>query len=142
MTTENKENAQPQQIDSSKPILRYRWEYKNFLEYVKKHKIQRAIIYAKTLGIYRRTMSNWANQPELRKALAEAVDAIIDSMEKAGERDWRMHYELLKLCGLNDKDSIDLSSSDGSMTPTVIIEKSYGNKPSFRTTNETSAETS
>lgn len=31
--------------------------------------------------------------------------------------------------------NIDLTSSDGSMTPTVIIESSYGNKPNFRPDN-------
>lgn len=32
--------------------------------------------------------------------------------------------------------AIDLTSSDGSMTPTVIIESVYGNKPKFRPSNE------
>jgi len=31
--------------------------------------------------------------------------------------------------------SIDLSSSDGTMTPRVIIESTYGRKPKFRTDN-------
>lgn len=31
--------------------------------------------------------------------------------------------------------SLDLTSSDGSMTPTVIIESTYGNKPNFRPDN-------
>lgn len=31
--------------------------------------------------------------------------------------------------------AIDLTSSDGSMTPTVIIESTYGNKPNFRPDN-------
>lgn len=38
--------------------------------------------------------------------------------------------------------AIDLTSSDGSMTPTVIIEGIYANKPNFRPSNEAPEATS
>ena len=38
-------------MNEPKPILRYKWEYSNFLEYIQDKKIERALIYAKTLGI-------------------------------------------------------------------------------------------
>lgn len=41
--------------------------------------------------------------------------------------------EWLRKSGYGDK--MDLTSSDGSMTPTVIIESAYANKPNFRPDN-------
>lgn len=105
MSTEQNQNT-----EDNKPIVRYKWEYNNFLEYVKGHKVQRAMVYAKTLGIDRRTLANWVNQPELREALTEAIDEVIDGMKQAGKNDWRMYVELYKMLGLDDVKNIDITS--------------------------------
>lgn len=112
-----------------KPIVRYKWEYSKFLDYVKGHKVQRAMIYAKMLGIDRRTMANWCNQPELREALAEAIDELIEGMQRAGKDDWRMYREMLKMAGLDDGEKLDLTS-DGEKLNIVTVEfvDSNGNK--------------
>lgn len=107
--------------DEVKPVVRYKWEYNNFLEYVKKHKIARALLYAKTLGIDRRTMSNWVHQPELREALAEAMDDLVDNMERAGKNDWRMYLELMKRMGLDDGETIKLADPDGNDLKTALV---------------------
>ena len=122
-------------MSEHKPIVRYKWEYNNFLEYVQNKKIERAFIYAKTLGIDRKTLKNWANQPELREALAVAVDSIVDGMQRAGKDDWRMYKELYVMLGLDDIKNIDMTSN-GETLPTVIIESVYGTKPNFRVNNE------
>lgn len=109
-----------------KPILRYKWEYKNFLEYVQKHKVQRALVYAKTLGIDRRTMSNWVNQPELRNALAEAMDELVDGMKSAGKNDWRMYRDLIDLYGLSDVKNVDVTSG-GEKVNVGLVEFVNGN---------------
>lgn len=123
-------------MNEPKPILRYKWEYSNFLEYIQDKKIERALIYAKTLGIDRRTLSNWASQPELREGLALAVDSIIEGMQRAGKNDWRMYKELYTMLGLDDIKNVDVTSN-GETLPTVILESVYGTKPNFRVDNET-----
>lgn len=107
---ENKENA---------GITRYKWEYKNFLEFVKKGKISRAVIYAKALKIDRRTYTHWLQQDELRDELVKQIDTIVDSMEKAGSKDWKMHRELLNMLGVDNEKSIDLTTGGQPMTSLV-----------------------
>lgn len=56
-------------------------------------------------------------------------EAVTRSKLRADTRKWIMARMKPKKYG----DKLDLSSSDGSMTPTVIIEGVYANKPNFRT---------
>lgn len=107
-------------MSEDKPVVRYKWEYSNFLEYVQKRKISRALIYAKTLGIDRRTLANWCNQPELQEALAIAVDQIVEGMQRAGKNDWRMYRELYNMSGLDDIKNIDLTSNGETLRGATI----------------------
>ena len=91
-------------------VKRYKWEYNNFLEFVKARKVNRAIIYAKALGIDRRTLQHWMNQPELREALVESIDELVEGMKIAGAKDWKMHREMLKMLGVDDETKIDVTS--------------------------------
>lgn len=101
-------------------VVRYKWEYGNFLEFVKKRKIERAMIYAKSLGIDRKTLVHWFSQPELREAMAQALDQIIDGMQRAGKDDWRMYKELYTMLGLDDIKNVDVTSA-GEKLPTPIL---------------------
>lgn len=96
--------------EQPKEVVRFKWEYKQFLEFAQKRQISRAIIYAKTLGISRQTMSHWISQPEMREALTIAVDEVIDGMKTAGHKDWRMWQELYKMLGLDDVKNLDITS--------------------------------
>lgn len=102
-------------------VVRYKWEYGNFLEFVKKRKISRALLYAKSLGIQRKTLVHWMAQPELRDALAEALDEIIDGMKTAGKDDWRMYKELYTMLGLDDVKNIDVTS-EGEQIKGALVE--------------------
>lgn len=104
-----------------KPIVRYKWEYNNFLEYVQKRKIARAMLYAKTLGIDRATLTNWANQPELRGAIAVAVDEVVDGMQRAGKDDWRMYKELYSMLGLDDVKNVDVTTGGEKVNSTLVV---------------------
>jgi hypothetical protein len=128
------------QSEESKPIVRYKWEYNKFLEFVRQHKVSRAIIYAKALQIDRRTLSNWMNQPELREALIESLDELVEGMQSAGSKDWRMHRELLKMMGVDDEQKIDLTS-DGERIETtpLIISQIQARKPDATTETEATA---
>ena len=119
--------------DSHKEVVRYKWEYAKFLEFVKKGKVQRAIIYAKALQIDRKTFVHWLSQPELMNAMQESIDQLVDGMQRAGKDDWRMYREMLKLIGVDDESKIDITSDGEPIN--VIIESSYGNKPNFRPDN-------
>jgi len=91
-------------------IKKFKWEYQQFLDFVKDRKPQRAMIYAKGLGIDRRTLNNWMNQPELRDAMAESVDAILEEMQRAGKNDWRMWDKMLELSGISTVKELDVTS--------------------------------
>jgi len=121
--------------DNTKEVTRYKWEYNNFLEFVKKGKIQRAVIYAKALQIDRRTLVHWLNQPKLKNAMIESIDALVDGMQTAGKNDWRMYRELLKIIGVDDETKLDLTSNG--QTINVILDNSYARKPSFRIPDST-----
>jgi hypothetical protein len=111
---------------NSNEIKRFKWEYNQFLEFVKQRKPQRAMIYAKGLGIDRRTLNKWMEQPELRDAMAEAVDAILEEMQKAGKNDWRMWDKMLELSGITTVKELDVTS-DGEKLEGAII--SFETKP-------------
>lgn len=120
-----------------KPVTIYKWEYANFLEFVKKRKVSRAIIYAKALQIDRRTLVHWLSQPELREAMVEAIDELVDGMQRAGSKDWRMYRELMEIMGIDKEQKLDITSGGESLN--IIVDSSYGKKPKFRTDNNTSA---
>ena len=117
----------------NKPITRYKWEYNNFLEFVKKRKVSRAVIYAKALQIDRRTLVHWLSQDELREALVESIDELVDGMQRAGSKDWRMYRELMEIMGIDKEQKIDLTTDGQPIN--VIVESSYGRKPNFRVDN-------
>ena len=94
-----------------KEVTRYKWEYGNFLEFVKKKKLSRAMLYAKTMGIDRRTLVHWVSQPELRDALTDAIDELVEGMKHAGKNDWRMWRELYSMLGLDDVKNLDVTSN-------------------------------
>jgi hypothetical protein len=121
-------------MKENKEITRYKWEYNNFLDFVKKRKVGRAIIYAKALQIDRKTLVHWLSQPELREAMVEAIDELVDGMQRAGSKDWRMYRELMEIMGIDKEQKVDITS-DGEKLPTVIIENTYGAKPNFRINN-------
>jgi len=120
-------------MNEPKEITRYKWEYSNFLEYVKKGKVQRAVIYAKALQIDRKTLVHWLNQPELREAMQDSIDGLVDGMQRAGHNDWRMYRELLKILGVDDETKVDVTS--GGEPFNIIVSKPYA-KPTFRTDTE------
>lgn len=105
-----------------KPVTIYKWEYKNFLTYVKKGHVSRAMIYAKALKIDRRTLVHWMSQKELREAMLGAIDKLIDGMQNAGREDWRMWREMLKMLGVNDELDVDIKSAGEQLKAATIID--------------------
>jgi hypothetical protein len=103
-------------------VTRYRWEYSNFLEYVQKGKVDHAVLYAKSLGIDRRTLVHWLSQPELREAMQKAVDDLVDGMKKAGTKDWRMWREYLKMLGIDDETKIDITTNGEKIQAATVID--------------------
>lgn len=108
--------------DQPKEVKRYKWEYRNFLEFVQKRKVSRAVIYAKTLGIDRRTMVHWLSQPELRDAMAEAIDELVDGMQRAGSKDWRMYRELMEIMGVDKEQKIDITTDGQKLQAATVVD--------------------
>ena len=107
-------------------IKKYKWEYKNFLAMVRERKPQNTIIYAQALGIDRRTLVHWMSQPELRTAMLEALDELVEGMKTAGKKDWRMHRELLNMLGVTEIKNVDIKS-DGEKINVALVEFIDGN---------------
>lgn len=91
-------------------VKRYKWEYSQFLEMVREKKPENAIIYAQALGIDRRTLVHWLSQPELREALLNTLDELVQGMKEAGKKDWRMHRELMNILGIKEVKGVDLTT--------------------------------
>jgi hypothetical protein len=103
--------------EASENVTRYRWEYSNFLEYVKKGKVDNAVLYAKSLGIDRRTLVHWLSQPELKEAMQKSIDDIVGNMKTSGAKDWRMWREYLKMLGIDDETKIDVTTGGDKINP-------------------------
>lgn len=120
-----------------KPVVRYKWEYGQFLDFVKKGKVGRAVIYAKALKIDRKTLVHWLSQPELREAMIASIDELVEGMQRAGKNDWRMYRELLKMIGVDDEQIIDIKSDGEAIQPATIIDlgnlQNVANKPEAST---------
>lgn len=106
--------------NTNTPDMYKKWEYNNFLDYIKQRKISRAILYAKALGIDRRTLLKWVQQPELNKAITEALDEIVDNMQRAGKDDWRMYKELHAMLTLDDTRNIDVKTNGESINVALV----------------------
>lgn len=109
-------------MEDPKPVVRYVWEYKNFLEYVKKGDVAHAMVYAKALKIERKTLVHWMSQPELREALQKRIDKVVKRMETAGKDDWRMWRELLKMIGVDDEQVIDIQSNGEALQIATVVD--------------------
>lgn len=103
-------------------VKRYKWEYGNFLEFVKKGEIGHALIYAKALKIKRETLVHWMSQPELREALIAEIHNLTQGMKQAGKDDWRMYREMLKMLGINEEIDHDIKSDGEKMQVATIID--------------------
>ena len=108
--------------NTNKDVKRYKWEYNNFLEYVKKRKVSRAVIYAKALQIDRRTMVHWLSQPELREAMTDAIDELVEGMQRAGKNDWRMYRELMEIMGIEKEQKIDVTSGGKELKAATVVD--------------------
>ena len=95
---------------SEAPEMYKLWEFNNFLEFIKDKNLGRALIYAKALGIDRRTLIKWMSRPELAKPLVEALDHLLSEMQRAGKDDWRMYKELYVMLGLDDVKNVDVTT--------------------------------
>ena len=104
------------------PSIYKKWEFKQFLTLLEGKELGRALIYAKALGIDRRTMQKWMEQPEVSKPLIDALDKLLDDMRIAGKSDWRMHREMIKILGLDDGDTIKLADADGDIFRPITVE--------------------
>lgn len=120
------------QENKETPEIYKKWEFKQFLGFVEGKNLGRALMYAKALGIDRRTMQKWMQQPELAKPLIDALDELLSNMQKAGKDDWRMHAELIKMLGLDDVKNIDLTS-DGEKINIAMVEFVGGDNPDTST---------
>lgn len=104
-------------VSNNKDIKRFKWEYTQFLEFVKQRRPERAMMYARMLGIDRRTLVKWMKQKELRDAMAAAVDEILEQMQKAGKDDWRMWARLLEISGITVPEEVDYTSGGDKVVP-------------------------
>lgn len=95
---------------SGTPEMYKLWEFNNFLDFIKDKNLGRALIYAKALGIDRRTLIKWMSRPELAQPLVEALDTLLSEMQRAGKDDWRMYKELYSMLGLDDVKNVDVTS--------------------------------
>lgn len=122
--------------NTNKDIKRYKWEYNNFLEFVKKRKVERAVIYAKALGIDRKTFVHWLSQPEMKDAMVTAIDELVDGMQRAGKNDWRMYRELMEIMGIDKEQKLDITSGGESVKPILgglSVHSNNGNKENSKT---------
>jgi hypothetical protein len=88
--------------------------------------------YKRFMSMSLNELNEWRILPDMEKKVVEelAYNAVMRS--KASLNDVK---EITDRTEGKAPQSIDLSSKDGSMTPTVIIESVYANKPNFRATN-------
>lgn len=121
----------------AQPEMYKKWEFNNFLTFVKERKPGRAIIYAKALGIDRRTLLKWMEHKELRDAMVESLDELVEGMQRSGSKDWRMYRELMKMLGVTDEQNIDITSGGEKIEAATIID--LGN---LNATNQPEAESS
>ena len=121
----------------AQPEMYKKWEFNNFLNFVKERKPGRAIIYAKALGIDRRTLLKWMEHKELREAMVESLDELVEGMQRSGSKDWRMYRELMKMLGVTDEQNIDITSGGEKIEAATIID--LGN---LNATNQPEAEPS
>ena len=87
-------------------------EFETFLREIGNVNIANWSIMAEALGVSVRTIDRWREHPLAKAAIANALQENIAAMKKAGEGDWKMHREMIKLLGIKDKTVIEHKNLD------------------------------
>jgi len=96
-----KKNSQEKEIVQN---VQKKPEFLEFLRLVEEENIPESWgLLAEAIGIHRNTITKWRKTPEFRKALAKGIQRSLRNMEKAGNKDWRMWREKLRILGVKDK---------------------------------------
>lgn len=72
---------------------------------------------AEALGVCPDTISDWQKLPEAKAAKQKGINKCLREMEKAGNKDWRMWHERLKLLKMTVTEKHDLTSKGEKITP-------------------------
>ncbi len=80
---------------------------------------------AHMLGVDRTTIEDWKKTPQYKHMINLAMKRILSEMRIAGQDDWRMWREFLKMFGVEDSQTIKNEFPDGMpVTPVIIAEES------------------
>lgn len=79
-------------------------EYQKFIQIIKDGKIpEHWEILAETLGVSRKTISEWKTMPEFADAINSGLDRALREMEKTGGKDWRQWRERVAILSREKK---------------------------------------
>ena len=87
-------------------------EFDEFLKNIGNAKLKNWTIYAKVLGVSRKTIQRWKKHPLAQSAITEAISENLEAMEKTGKEDWKMHREKLKMFGIEEETTVKISPTD------------------------------
>lgn len=89
------ENSTNKTSQTLTPIIKKKKEYKTFIKLVRQGKYVSARVTAQALGVTPATIVEWNRTPLVQKALAEAIDYHVSSMQQVGYKDWKMHDKMI-----------------------------------------------
>ncbi len=98
----------------------YKVEFEEFIKNIGNINIGNWSIMAETLGVSRKTISRWKQHPLARQAILKAVQNALSQMEKAGENDWRMWREQLKMLGVGNNNSAREGEASNKSIPNLL----------------------
>jgi hypothetical protein len=87
-------------------------EFDAFLKNIGNAKLKTWTVYAKVLGVDRRTIERWKKHPLAQVAIIEAISENLEAMEVDGKGDWRMRREKLKILGVDEETIVKISPTD------------------------------
>jgi hypothetical protein len=91
----NEKNINLEITQNPTPIIKKKKEYKTFIKLVRQGKYVSARVTAQALGVDPATIVAWNRTPLVQKALSEAIDYHISTMQQVGNKDWKMHDKII-----------------------------------------------
>jgi hypothetical protein len=105
------ESEEPKKTEKSENMTPYKQqEFEAFISILESGSVSFWQEIAEALGVCKDTITDWQKLPQAIEAKQKGINKCLAEMEKAGEKDWRMWHERLKLLKMVSVDKTDLTS--------------------------------
>lgn len=104
-------NSDNSEKDKKRDLPNKKEEFEKFLELIGRHSVGHWVQIAKALNVNVDTITEWKKHPLAQKLIRDELDRVLEGMEKAGTKDWKMWESKAKMLGISPIEKADITSN-------------------------------